>query len=336
MSRIKKLFRMTGVPVITMLIVMIIIVVYFQSNFFKLSALNNSLISWTPLILLSMGQAVVLISGGLDLSSGTAMAMMLCILGKTMQTATPQSGALALLLVILAATVVGLINGIAVGYLRLPPLVATFATSYMWLGIGLFIMPTPGGHCANWMRLFYDFTAVTNMPQWLVWIAKTIPTSFILIVFVTVAWFIISKTKTGRYFYAVGSNRDTAYDSGIHTARTMLKAYMINAYFCMFCALFYMGQNQSASARLGDSLTLRCIAAAVIGGIAITGGKGSVYLAIAGAVVLSLVNKIIFFANVPIAYQVVVGGVIIIAAIALSSTVEIRRERALLRGGGRL
>jgi len=332
MKIIKKIVGMSGFPTIVMLIVMLIIVVYMQPNFFQAQAFRNSINSWTPIILLSMGQAIVLISGGLDLSSGTAMSMFLCIMAKTMESQTPASGVYALIFVILAALVVGLVNGIAVGYLRLPPLVATFASSYIWLGIALFFLPTPGGHATNWFRIFYDVRTVDSASPALKSLAESIPTSLILVLVACLAWFIISKTRTGRHFYAVGSNKDTAYDSGISTGMTMIKAYTINALFIVLCAMYFVAQNQSGSARLGDPLTLQCIAAAVVGGIAITGGKGSVYMAIAGTIVLALVKKIVFFSDIANAYQILVGGVIIIAAIALSSIVAMRRERSIAKG----
>jgi ribose transport system permease protein len=86
---------------------------------------------------------------------------------------------------------------------------------------------------------------------------------------------------------------------------------------------------------MGDPLTLKAIAAAVVGGIALSGGRGSVYFAIAGALILSLVNKIIFFANIPYAYQTLVGGVIVIAAIASSQAYTLYKRRGALRLKGR-
>ena len=149
---------------IIILIVMIIVVAALQGNFFAPSSLQNMIISWTPIILLTIGQAVVIISGGLDMSSGNAMAFMLCILAGIMKSATPGRGVIALLICCLAMVGIGLLNGVSVAYFKLPPIIATFATSYIYLGAALFIMPSPGGSCANWMRVFYKFSSVENMP----------------------------------------------------------------------------------------------------------------------------------------------------------------------------
>jgi ribose transport system permease protein len=111
-----------------------------------------------------------------------------------------------------------------------------------------------------------------------------------------------------------------------------MRAYLANAFFMLLCALFFAGQNQAGSARMGDPMALQCIAAAVVGGVALTGGKGNVYMAIVGAVILSLINKLIFFANVPTAWQVFTSGLVIIVAIAISSILAIRRRKQESRG----
>ncbi|MEA4853964.1 MAG: ABC transporter permease [Christensenella sp.] len=314
-------------------IAMIAIVAILQGNFFDPSSLRNSVISWTPLILLSLGQAIVIIAGGLDLSAGPAMAFMMCVMASIMKKDDPASGGTALLVGIVVMLVVGLVNGLSVGYLKLPPLIATFATSYIWLGASLFIMPTPGGECANWMRIFYSFDSVTGMPEALKAFGSAIPTGVLLIIAAVIIWYCVSRTKTGRYIYAVGSDRTTAFQSGINTAKVQTMAYMLNSLFIFFCALFMVAQNQAGSARIGDPLTLQCVAAAVVGGIALTGGRGNVFMAIVGAIIMSLVSKLIYVANIESAYQSLVSGIIIIAAIASSTIYTTINEKALLKGG---
>ena len=108
---------------------------------------------------------------------------------------------------------------------------------------------------------------------------------------------------------------------------------MINAIFCFFVAVYYAGQNGAGNANLGDSLTLQAVASAVVGGVAMSGGKGSVYMSIAGALIMSLVGRIIYFANIPNAFQTFVSGIIIIAAIAMSSIYAFQQRKAQLKGG---
>jgi ribose transport system permease protein len=330
---LSKMMQRSESATVIIFIAMLIIVFIMQNNFFTPSSLRNSILSYTPLILMAMGQAIVILAGGLDLSSGTAMSLMLCVLTSIMKKDDPSTGVIALLAAIGVMLVIGLVNGIAVGVLKLPPIIATFATSYIWLGIALFITPTPGGESVNWMRAFYDFSLVDGMPEALKSFGSVVPTAVLLIIGGALLWYFISRTRTGRYMYAVGSNRETAYQSGIRTGRIQTLAYVLNAVFLLLCALFYAAQNQAGSARIGDPLTLQSVAAAVVGGIALAGGRGNVFMAIIGAVIMSLVSKIIFFADIPSAYQTLVSGVIIIVAIASSAIYTTVSEKAILKGG---
>jgi ribose transport system permease protein len=131
----------------------------------------------------------------------------------------------------------------------------------------------------------------------------------------------------------VGSNNDSAYASGINTAWTQTVACIVNSSFIFLTALFFVGQNQSGDARLGDPLTLRVIAAAVVGGVALTGGRGNIYFALVGALILSFVSKIIFFTNIPNAYQTLVSGVIVIVAIAASLAYTQYSRRSMAKAG---
>ncbi len=314
---------------ILMLVIMVIVTACLQKNFFSQRTILSYINSFTPLILLAMGQAVVIIAGGLDMSCGTSMALMLCVMTRIMNPEQPFSGITALVVGLLVAVAIGLINGFAVGYLRLPAVIATFATSYAWLGTALFVTPTPGGKQVAWFKAFYDMKQVPGLEA----LGNVLPTALLWILLACVIWYIISRTRTGRYIYAVGSDAENAYASGINTAKIQTIAYVINAVFLYFAAVYYAGQNGAGSAHFGDTLTLQAIAAAVVGGIAMSGGRGNVYLAIAGALIMSFVSKIIFFADIPNAYQTLVSGLIIIAAIGVSAAYAASQKKAALKGG---
>jgi ribose transport system permease protein len=298
------------------LLVMFVLTAILQKNFFDIKSVMRNMNAFAPLILMTMGQAVVIISGGIDLSAGTALSLFTCILTSIMKKNDPISGVYAIIIGLAIAVVLGLINGFGIGYLRIPPVIATFATSFIWLGIALFLRPTPGGESVSWFGVFYDFNALKGVSGFFGFLSGFLPPSFLLILIGCCFWFVISRTKTGRYIYAVGGNSESAYESGIHTAKVQIAACIINSIFIFLTALFFVGQTQSGDARMGDPLTLRAVAAAVVGGIALSGGRGNVYFALVGALILSFVNKIIFFANIPYAYQTLVGGAIVILAIA--------------------
>lgn len=302
------------------------ITAFLQKNFFETKSIVRTINSCAPLVLLAMGQAVVVISGGIDLSSGAALSLFTCILTTVMKQNDPITGVYALLITFLVALGTGVINGLGIGYLRIPPVIVTFATSYAWLGVALFLRPTPGGESVPWFRVFYNMRVVEGVPEILKVFGTYVPPALLLIIGACLLWYFVSKTRVGRYIYAVGSNIESAYVSGINTGRTQMFACLINAICIFLAALFFVGQNQTGDARMGGPLTLRSIAAVVVGGIALAGGRGSVYMAIVGALILNFVGRIIFFANIPNAYQTLVSGIIVIAAIAGPAYATLRRE----------
>jgi ribose transport system permease protein len=331
-SSLKKFIFRPEFSVVIMLVIMLIVTAILQKNFFEIKSVVRNINAFAPLILLTMGQAVVIISGGLDLSAGTSLSLLTCVLTTIMKKNDPASGIYAILITLAVAVFIGVINGAGIGYLRIPPVIATFATSFIWFGAALFLRPTPGGESVSWFKSFYNINDVAGAPAFIKTFGTFFPPALILVICGCIIWFILSKTRTGRYIYAVGSNNDSSYMSGINTARTQMTACIINSLFIFLAALFFVGQNQSGDARLGDPLTLKAIAAAVVGGIALSGGRGSVYFALAGALIISLVSKIIFFANIPNAFQTLVSGVIVIIAIAGSMTYTLYSRRTLLKG----
>ena len=330
-SGIKKIILKQEFSSMLMLLVMFIITAMLQDNFFESSSVSRNINAFAPLILLAMGQAVVIVSGALDLSSGAALSLLTCVLTFVMKQDDPITGVYAIVIAFIVAVLIGVINGIGIGYLRIPPVIITFATSYIWLGAALFIRPTPGGESVAWFKIFYDAKSAEGVPEFVRTIGSVIQPALGLVLIGCLIWYIISKTKTGRYIYAVGSSNDSAYATGINTAKVQMRACIINSVFIFLAALFFVGQNQSGDARMGDPMTLKAIAAAVVGGIALTGGRGSIYLAIVGALILSFVNKIIFFANIPNAYQTLVSGLIIIIAIAGSMAYSHINKKAMLK-----
>ena len=303
-----------------------------QQNFFETKAIVRNINAFMPLILMTMGQAVVIIAGGLDLSAGTALSLLTCVLTTVMKKSDPVSGVYALAAAFAVAMAIGVINGVGIGYLRIPPVIITFATSSLWLGIGLFLRPVPGGEAVDWFRAFYNAGLVEGVPAWVKAAGAVFPPALVLILIGCALWLIVARTRTGRYLYAVGGNNESAYVSGINTAAVQMRACLINSAFIFLTALFFVGQNQSGDARMGDPLTLRAIASAVVGGIALSGGRGSVFSALVGALILSFVNKIIFFANIPNAFQPLFGGLIVVVAIAGSQAYALSGKRSAEAG----
>jgi ribose/xylose/arabinose/galactoside ABC-type transport system permease subunit len=152
---------------------------------------------------------------------------------------------------------------------------------------------------------------------------------------VIAGWIFLSHTVAGREIFALGGNEEAARFSGLPVGRIKLRVFALSGLAAGIAGMVSTGYYGSANTATGEGYELTVIAAAVVGGIALTGGRGSVYFALVGALILSFVNKIIFFANISSAYQTLVGGAIVILAIAASQAYTLSSRRAM-RAEGRL
>jgi ribose transport system permease protein len=317
MDKLKKFTSSTEFPAVAILVTIIILNAILQKNFFEPRVINVNLRTFTPLILISIGQAVIILGSGIDLSVGTQVSLINVIMAILLKNPDVSPGVVmgVLLLTLVVALGMGLLNGFVAGYLNLPPMIATFATSSIWLGLALIILPSPGG------AIPYPMTQVFN------WSFFLISTPLILIVLAYLVWELIKRRPLGHYIYAVGSNEESAYANGINTRRVKLMSYALGSFFVLLGAYAITFQAASGDARLGLSYTLKSIAAVVVGGVALKGGTGNVFGAIVGAIVLPMVINLIFFANIPSEYQEFTKGAIIILALALAVFYRLRETR---------
>jgi ribose transport system permease protein len=299
------------------LIVFIVVVAfnaYLQPGFFSYDVFKSNLASFTPLILASMAQAVVILVGGIDLSIGTAITLATVIMASTMHD-SPISILYGIVLALVATLLVALLNGLTVGYLKLPAIISTFATSAICYGSALLIMPQPGGYIPP---VFYQTYQAT--------IAYILPVSLVIIFIGFLIWTYIKKRKIYRYIYAVGGDEQAAYANGINTPKVKLLAFLISGIFIMFTSLVVVAQTSTGDANIGNGYTLNTIATVVIGGISLRGGKGHMFGVLLGALILGFISNIIFFANIPSFYQDLIKGLIIIIALTLSILPTIRKK----------
>ena len=296
-----------------LLLLMIIINVILQPSFFKPRIFRSNIATYAPMMLVSAGQAIIILSGKLDLSVGAGISLINCILANTMGD-KPGLNMLAILLALGVAIGAGALNGFIVAYLKLPALIATFATSAVWLGISLFLRPQPGGYIPMWVNTFYRFHF------------SIITTSLLMVVVMLFLWRLVRKRKLGRYIYAVGSNPEAAFDSGVNVRTVVLRAYICGWIFTFLASFAITAQMSSGDAYMGTPFALNSVAAVVIGGVVLGGGRGSVLGAVFGAVILSLVLNIIYFASIPSIYQEFVKGAIIVLALML--TLVYKRQKA--------
>lgn len=277
-------------------------------------SVTNTFAQKVPLVLAAIGATIVIVSRGIDLSIGGTLTLVNVIVAN----GTNVGGDLTLWIVIalLAALAAGAINGLLVAVLRLPALIVTLATQSVLLGISLYIMPTPGGELPLWF---------TNIPLQLI---GPIPLVLILIVVIPlVLWWPIRRSRFGTALYAVGNDESAAFTSGVRVVRSTFFAYVLAAFFAGLGGLAITMNAGSGDPSIGVPYTLNAIAAAVIGGVALSGGRGTIAGPIAGALVLSFINNLLFSLGVNTYWQYLVTGVLLVGALAIPYFIQRARQR---------
>jgi ribose transport system permease protein len=277
--------------------------------------LGNSVL---PLALAAVGQAIVVISGGIDLSIGSMMALTSVVSASLMNGQSEQFAILVVVGVLVLGLVLGAVNGGLAVVTRVPDIVVTLAMSFVWAGCALLVLNAPGGGSAAW--LLELVTGSLGNP----WVPKA---AVLLVAVVAVVWIPLRRSKLGLSIYAIGSNRLAAFRSGVPVGRTRVAAYMLMG---MFAALG--GLSLTASTGIGTPVpgpyTLMSVAAVVLGGVSLAGGRGGVFGAVVAVMILQLIRSDITFLNVNPNLAVVVQGVILIGVVMIGSLVQIRRARA--------
>jgi ribose transport system permease protein len=285
-----------------------------QPNFFAPHVVRLNILTFSSLCLVAMGQAIIMIGGNLDLSVGSGLSLINCVIAMNMSMEPEMAvhNGLVLGVAFVIAIVMGIINGCIVGYLKVPSFIATFATAFIWWGVAIKVCPVPGGAVPGSFTKFFK----ANLGPFNV--------IFLLVVLTALGWVLLNRFRLGRYIFAIGSSKEAAYSNGISVNKVTLAAFAIGWIFVYLGTLALTIQTRAGDAAVGDPYALNSIAAAVVGGVSMKGGVGSPFGAIMGAISLSIIMNIIYFSGLPTSFQVLVRGIIII--IALGATVVFKRK----------
>ncbi len=301
------------------------------------------------LIFVSMAQTVPVLTGGLDLAVGATMTLVNC-LASTLIIGSPGAMAFGIVASLVAGTLCGLFNGIIVVVGRLQPIIATLATGAIYIGIALFLRPTPGGKVDDNLS-WVTTNALSEMDTTYHWFAHGPPFWFaqgvgkipvpilILLAVVFLVWLPFRNTVTGRGCYAVGSAEGAAYMSGLKVGRSKLAAYTLGGFFAGCGGLYLALQTGSGNADItqAGAYTLNSIAAVVIGGTSLFGGSGGVIGSIFGALVLRAISFCfrVFDPAGPLGFvanpllQPIFEGVILLLAVSLGAARVFRMKNRL-------
>jgi ribose transport system permease protein len=287
-------------------------------------------ISVLPLALAAVAQAIVVIGGGIDLSIGSMMALTSVVSAVLMKDQSPEYAVLVVVGTLVLGLVLGAINGGVVVISRVPDIVVTLAMSFVWAGFALLVTPRPGGAAAPWLKeLVLGSIAGAWIPAGLprdlaVWVPKAL---VLLLVIVALVWIPVSRSRIGLSIFAIGSNQLAAFRSGVPVGRTKFVAYILTG---LFSAL--AGLSLTASTGVGTPVpgpyTLLSVAAVVLGGVSLAGGRGGVFGPIVGVVVLQLIRTDLTFLNVNTNLAVVAQGIVLIGVVMFGTFFQFRRSRA--------
>ena len=285
-------------------VLLVIVLIWLAGSSVSVLSVTIMIGQKVPLVLASIGAAIVIMSRGIDLSVGAVLTVVNTIIAA----GTAAFGnSLAWIGVGLAvALVAGLVNGLCVAWLRLPPLIVTLAVQSILLGVALYVLPTPGGAVDAWLK---DLTLVLVGP-------------FPLMLLIVIAaplliWYPLRRSRFGTALLSSGADESAAYASGINVRRTVVSSYVLSALFAGLAGIVMSMNTGSGDPTIGVPFTMNTIAAAVVGGVSLAGGRGTIAGPIAGALVVSFIGNLLFSMGVNSYWQYVVTGAVLIVAIAI-------------------
>jgi ribose transport system permease protein len=297
------------------------------------------------LVMAAMAQTVPVLTGGLDLAVGPLITLVDCTASHLLS-GSPGAIALGAALCLLVGVLCGFANGCLVVYGRLQPIIATLASGTIYLGIALFLRPTPGGAVDGGLGSAVTFDVAEllaqlhagALPGSLAWLGK-IPMPLVLLVAIALSWRYYKATRVGLGAYAIGASEEAAYMSGVRLGTVKLVAYTLSGLYCAVGGLYLACQTSSGNADMAQAgaYTLNSIAGVVIGGTSLYGGVGGAIGSLFGALVLRSVafnfrvfdesSRLGFLSN-PL-YQPLFEGLILLAAVCVGAVWVLRVKNRL-------
>ena len=287
-----------------------------QLDFYSVQSIFNNAM---PLVLVAVGETFVILTGGIDLSVGAIVSVTNCLAAVTLHDSV---GSMLLwsVLIVLVGGVAGALNGVCVAFGRLQSIVVTLATLSIGSGVALFILAQPGGQIPT------SYSALLTGA-----IVGVVPGAAVAVILVVLVWLAFRRTALAVSIYAIGGDRQSAQASGVPVRAATISAYVLSGVFAALGGLYLSGVTSTGDPNAGTTYTLTAIAAVVLGGVRLSGGKGSAVGSIAGAFVLTLIVNVLFLANINPWLQDFFEGLVLIVALAANvvlSRVLARTSRA--------
>jgi ribose/xylose/arabinose/galactoside ABC-type transport system permease subunit len=302
---LRQVFDVQQWGIVFVLIALVIIISIASPVFLSPRNIRNVLQQVSTLGILSMGVTVLMISGGIDLSVGSAISTVAVIAGTMLKAGVPAE--IAILTGLVLGFAIGSVNGMLAAFTRAHPFILTLGTMTILQGVAIIVTQ---GYPVNDLgsRFAYIGGAMIG------------PVPFIVILFflvMIVCWLLLRYLRIGRIAYAIGGNEYTTYLAGIPVKRYKILFYVICGFFTGMAGLVLASRISSAIPNMGTGFEMNSIGAAVIGGIPLTGGRGNVWGTLTGVLLLGIIGNGLNLLHVDASFQYVVTGLIIIIAVII-------------------
>ena len=324
MSKVKNLFSARWMSSLVFLLLLFVITGIADPSFLNYSSIISCFNTATMYTLLAVGIAFVIMTGEIDVSIGATLGITAAMTGMIAQ----QGGSVISMLAacIVTGAAVGLVNGAGVAYFGVPSLIFTLGTNSVVRGL-IYIL-TDGRTIENFGGVIASYGNKTIFAEITIYYA-------IAVALVAVAHFVLTKTRKGKYFIAVGDNAGGANLVGISVLSTKILAYVLCGVFAGLGGFVFASKYGQVMTVAGNGYEMTAIAACVIGGISLSGGLGNMVGAAIGAVIMSSISRLLVFIGLPATYNNTITGVMLIVIVVLDAltqrrAIEMARRKRLL------
>ncbi|WP_256754133.1 ABC transporter permease [Mesorhizobium sp. Mes31] len=267
-------------------------------------------------------QTVVVIAGGIDLSVAAMMALTSVTAASMMNGASEEYALFVVPFVLAMGLVLGAVNGLLIVVTRVPDIVVTLATLFVLQGAALLVLDAPGGAAAEWLKALISGTVpIPGLPDSIdAWLPKAL---LLLVVCLCIIWIPLRRSKLGLSIYAIGSSELAAFRSGVPVARTRIIAYALSGLFAAFGGLA-LTMSTGIGAPIPGPYLLASVAAVVLGGVALGGGKGGLLGPIVAVFVLRLVRTDLTLLAIDPNVTAIIEGLIMVAVVMFGAFITMR------------